>query len=240
LEPTLPTPPPGSVAGGPNSVFGTWDPVISGLYTTDHMCAPQLCYVDEIQSWSTNEITVNWNSAMSWVASFVADQQDGDESAAGVVAWAVTDPADVAAAAGTTVSFTTSATGDPDPSVQWQRLVGGVWTDLVGSTGRTLSFTATLADDGSRFRAYVANDFGGAYTDPATLTVTAAVVPVPASTPAVTPTPSVAPTTSATPPGSSGALAATGSDIGRMGLAALVLLVAGASAVLGARRMRRA
>jgi hypothetical protein len=28
-------------------------------------------------SWSTNEIAVNWNSALSWVASFVADQGNG-------------------------------------------------------------------------------------------------------------------------------------------------------------------
>jgi hypothetical protein len=77
MEPSLPTPPPGSVAGGPNSISATWDPVIGGLYSPDHMCAPQLCYVDDIQSWSTNEITVNWNSALSWVASFVADQGAG-------------------------------------------------------------------------------------------------------------------------------------------------------------------
>ncbi|BDZ43073.1 hypothetical protein GCM10025865_23720 [Paraoerskovia sediminicola] len=68
----LPHPPPGSVAGGPNSDRGTWDPVISSLYPDG--CKPQFCYVDDIGSWSTNEITVNWNSALSWVASFLADQ----------------------------------------------------------------------------------------------------------------------------------------------------------------------
>jgi hypothetical protein len=36
-----------------------------------------MCYVDDIQSWATNEITVNWNSVLSWVASFVADQGPG-------------------------------------------------------------------------------------------------------------------------------------------------------------------
>jgi endoglucanase len=38
---------------------------------------PQFCYIDDIESWSTNEITINWNSALSWVASFVADQDGG-------------------------------------------------------------------------------------------------------------------------------------------------------------------
>ncbi|MDO5720776.1 MAG: glycoside hydrolase family 9 protein [Actinomycetaceae bacterium] len=77
LHPDLPHPPPGSLAGGPNSLRETWDPTIAGLYSKQFDCAPQACYVDHIQSWSTNEITVNWNSAMSWVASFVADQGAG-------------------------------------------------------------------------------------------------------------------------------------------------------------------
>ena len=37
-------------------------------------CAPQFCYIDDIESWSTNELTINWNSALAWMASFVADQ----------------------------------------------------------------------------------------------------------------------------------------------------------------------
>ncbi|HSK95934.1 MAG TPA: glycoside hydrolase family 9 protein [Euzebyales bacterium] len=75
LDPSLPNPPPGSVSGGPNSLEGTWDPTISSLYPNAD-CPPQRCHVDHIQSWSTNEITVNWNSALSWVASFVADQEE--------------------------------------------------------------------------------------------------------------------------------------------------------------------
>ena len=38
---------------------------------------PQFCYIDDINSWSTNEITINWNAPLSWVASFLADQDDG-------------------------------------------------------------------------------------------------------------------------------------------------------------------
>lgn len=72
LNPELPHPPNGSVAGGPNASTGTWDPVASGLFSTG--CAPQFCYVDDIGSFSTNEITINWNSALAWVASFAADQ----------------------------------------------------------------------------------------------------------------------------------------------------------------------
>ena len=40
-------------------------------------CVGQFCYIDDIQSWSTNELTINWNSPLAWVASFVADQDNG-------------------------------------------------------------------------------------------------------------------------------------------------------------------
>jgi endoglucanase len=33
--------------------------------------------VDDIQSYSTNEVAINWNSALAWAASFLADQRDG-------------------------------------------------------------------------------------------------------------------------------------------------------------------
>jgi len=74
LDPKLPHPPPGSIAGGPNSSIQ--DPVAQQKLKG---CLPQLCYIDDIQSWSTNEIAINWNSALSWVASWVADLDDGDD-----------------------------------------------------------------------------------------------------------------------------------------------------------------
>jgi endoglucanase len=76
LDPNLPHPPPGSLSGGPNSDFATWDPTISALYP-DRDCAPQRCYVDHIQSWATNELTVNWNAPTAWVANFLGDLADG-------------------------------------------------------------------------------------------------------------------------------------------------------------------
>jgi len=79
LDPSLPHPPAGTVAGGPNSTTATsGDPVSTPLFAKG--CAAQLCYVDDIGSWSTNEITVNWNSSLSWVASFVADQDGGRDA----------------------------------------------------------------------------------------------------------------------------------------------------------------
>ncbi len=37
-------------------------------------CAAQTCYIDDINSWATNEITINWNAALSQMASYLADQ----------------------------------------------------------------------------------------------------------------------------------------------------------------------
>jgi endoglucanase len=67
----LPEPPKGSLAGGPNSSIQ--DPVAQALFA-EQGCAPQLCYVDDIQSWSTNEITINWNAALGQMATWLAEQ----------------------------------------------------------------------------------------------------------------------------------------------------------------------
>jgi endoglucanase len=67
----LPEPPKGSLAGGPNSSIQ--DPVAQALFK-DAGCAPQMCYVDDIQAWSVNEITINWNAALSQMASWLASQ----------------------------------------------------------------------------------------------------------------------------------------------------------------------
>ncbi|MFE1250247.1 glycoside hydrolase family 9 protein [Streptomyces sp. NPDC058735] len=67
LNPALPNPPAGSLAGGPNSALQ--DPVAQQNLPG---CKPATCYIDDIFSYSTNEVAVNWNSALSWVATFAA------------------------------------------------------------------------------------------------------------------------------------------------------------------------
>ena len=75
LDPSLPSPPAGTLSGGPNSGAATsGDPVAAPILGG---CAAQLCYVDDIGSWSTNEITINWNAPLSWLASFAADLDRG-------------------------------------------------------------------------------------------------------------------------------------------------------------------
>ena len=40
-------------------------------------CIVQFCYLDDVNAYATNEITINWNSALSWVSAFLADQRNG-------------------------------------------------------------------------------------------------------------------------------------------------------------------
>jgi endoglucanase len=76
INPEMPKPPVGSIAGGPNSTTSTWDPVAADKLPGCES-RPQWCYIDDIGSWSTNEIAINWGAALSWVAAFVADQDNG-------------------------------------------------------------------------------------------------------------------------------------------------------------------
>ncbi|MFE9193383.1 glycoside hydrolase family 9 protein [Micromonospora sp. NPDC007208] len=71
LDPNLPRPPAGSLAGGPNAALQ--DPFVAQLLAG---CEPMFCYVDDINSYSTNEVAINWNSALAWISSFLADQGD--------------------------------------------------------------------------------------------------------------------------------------------------------------------
>ncbi|WP_443076803.1 glycoside hydrolase family 9 protein [Streptomyces sp. TRM 70361] len=75
LDPDLPNPAPGSVAGGPNVEIQ--DPVAQEKLQG---CAPAMCYIDDIESWATNEITINWNAPLAWIASYADDLgQGGDQ-----------------------------------------------------------------------------------------------------------------------------------------------------------------
>jgi endoglucanase len=63
----FPSAPPGIVSGGPNS--GLEDPYVKAAGLQG--CKPQKCFLDNIEAWSANEITINWNSPLAWVAAFL-------------------------------------------------------------------------------------------------------------------------------------------------------------------------
>ncbi len=64
----FPGPVPGAVAGGPNEQLD--DPFAASALVG---CAPQKCYVDNLESYSTNEVAINWNAPLAWTAAFLDD-----------------------------------------------------------------------------------------------------------------------------------------------------------------------
>ena len=68
--------PPGAFSGGPNA--GLEDEVAQGALN-GCQTRPATCYMDDINSWSTNEITINWNSALAWVLAFYDDYGNSAE-----------------------------------------------------------------------------------------------------------------------------------------------------------------
>ncbi|PFG34429.1 glycoside hydrolase family 9 protein [Sanguibacter antarcticus] len=154
LDASLPHPPVGSVAGGPNSDLQ--DPVSQAWLTG---CAPQACYVDNIEAWAVNEITVNWGSALTWVASFVADQGSG-EASVDLAPTFSSEPQDVIVTAGSDAELTASVQARPVAEITWQQRDGDQWVDL-GRTGTTLVLSEvdeTL--DGQQVHAVASNGVG--------------------------------------------------------------------------------
>lgn len=70
IDAKFPEAPPGAVSGGPNS--GLEDPYgqAAGLAG----CPPQKCFVDHIEAWALNEITINWNSPLAWVTAYLDEK----------------------------------------------------------------------------------------------------------------------------------------------------------------------
>ncbi len=65
---SFPPPPPGCVVGGPNA--DVQDPVARPLQGRP----PAKCWLDDIGSYSTNEVAINWNAALAWVSAFLDDE----------------------------------------------------------------------------------------------------------------------------------------------------------------------
>ena len=72
VDPNFPLAPAGVLSGGPGA--GMQDPYIGGLGYQRGTLANQKCYVDNAEAWSVNEVTINWNSPLVWMSSFMYDE----------------------------------------------------------------------------------------------------------------------------------------------------------------------
>ena len=77
-----PSPPPGILSGGPNSELQ--DPWVQSAGLAG--CAPQKCFMDHGGAWSVNEITINWNAPLAWVAAFLDEKARSKPPASGSAA----------------------------------------------------------------------------------------------------------------------------------------------------------
>lgn len=86
-----------------------------------------------------------------------------------------THPATQTKCAGTSVTFTSAASGTPTPTVQWQLSTnsGSTWSNISGATNASYTFTVATGDNNERYRAVWTNSQGSATSNQATLTVNA-------------------------------------------------------------------
>jgi glycine rich protein/fibronectin type III domain protein/Ig-like domain-containing protein/immunoglobulin I-set domain protein len=86
-----------------------------------------------------------------------------------------TSPTTQTVAAGSTVTLTAAASGQPAPSVQWQLSTdgGGSFADILNATSTSYtSPTLTAADDGNQYQAIFTNSVDSTATAAATVTIT--------------------------------------------------------------------
>jgi len=78
VDPAWPAPPAGVLSGGPNSKAMA-DPVAQAMRGS---CAPLLCWADDAGAYALNEVTINWNAPLVWLAAFldpVPDRLRGED-----------------------------------------------------------------------------------------------------------------------------------------------------------------
>jgi endoglucanase len=78
IDPAWPAPPAGVLSGGPNSKAMS-DPVARVM---QGRCAPLLCWADDARAYALNEVTINWNAPLVWLAAFldpVPDRLRGED-----------------------------------------------------------------------------------------------------------------------------------------------------------------
>jgi endoglucanase len=72
MDAKLPGPPPGVLSGGPNSTSLGGDPVGKDMAGK---CAPMTCYSDDIRAYTMNEVAINWNAPLFWVATWMDEKR---------------------------------------------------------------------------------------------------------------------------------------------------------------------
>lgn len=67
IDPAYPPPPPGALSGGPNNTSMS-DEVAREM---KGRCAPMTCWADDARAFSLNEVAINWNAPLAWIAAWL-------------------------------------------------------------------------------------------------------------------------------------------------------------------------
>ncbi|MFY1701456.1 glycoside hydrolase family 9 protein [Micromonospora sp. WMMA1923] len=177
-DPSLPNPPAGSLAGGANAALQ--DPFVAALLPG---CEPMFCYVDDIASYSTNEVAINWNSALAWIASFLADQDDAPAPARSTCTAEYVNYGTWAGGGGFTSQVTIRNTGTSTVDGWTARFaftgdqkLREAWLARASQSGATLSaknesYNARIAPGGTVTFGFNATTGGGANPAPGLITL---------------------------------------------------------------------
>ncbi|MFI6895902.1 glycoside hydrolase family 9 protein [Streptomyces sp. NPDC050256] len=173
-DPDLPHPPAGSLAGGPNLTAPTsGDPEAAAKLTG---CAAAMCYLDDIGSYATNEVAINWNAPLAFVASYLDDAADGAGPARACRVTYSSHPWSTGST--TTVTVKNTGTEALTPwSLTWllpgDQQLSHTWSAELAQYGRTvtaapLSWNRTLAP-GAEIDFGFNSSVSGAAADPGTV-----------------------------------------------------------------------
>ena len=80
LDRTLPAAPDGVLSGGPNAQFYDDYMLALGFVSGDADNPSQRCFIDSVESTSTNSTSLEWNAALAWIVSFMQEQTAGKKT----------------------------------------------------------------------------------------------------------------------------------------------------------------
>ena len=138
LDNTFPSAPKAVLSGGPNSQMQ--DPMIQGKGYKAGEIAPMVCFLDNVEAWSVNECTINWNSPLVWVASFLEDEAPNVDPSGTTASTTKPDETTSTTTVTTATSGSDSTTGTTATTTSGEKPTDG----LIGDTN--LDGAITLLD----------------------------------------------------------------------------------------------
>lgn len=168
---SFPAVPPGVVAGGPNGDTESWTEKEES-FLPGCEAAPLTCYMDDISSYATNEITINWNAPLAWAVAYMDEVASGkvSQSCGGVIA--VDGVLDLGVAISGQKDLKTLYTNGSALTYEIVDFPQSGTLNTDNLSNGIVGYTAdsdTVSSDAFTYRVY--DSGAGAWSEPATITV---------------------------------------------------------------------